>query len=84
MIYVLAFLIPPLALLIEGKPFSAIFNVIMIVLVLVLSLVTLFTFAWLLLVPSGHAIIVIAQSRRQREHRELVEAARDGRMKIDR
>ena len=78
MIYVLALLIPPLALLIEGKPFSAIFNVVMIVAVLVLSLVTLFTFAWLLLVPSAHAIIVIAQNRRRREHEELVEAAREG------
>ncbi|MGX1305974.1 putative membrane protein YqiK [Amorphus suaedae] len=84
MIYVLAFFLPPLALLLEGKVFSALFNLILIVLVIVLSLLTLFTFAFLLLIPSLHAIIVIAQARRKREHEELVEAARSGKLRIDR
>lgn len=84
MIYILAFFLPPIALLIEGKIFSAIFNLILIVLVVVLSVLTLFTFMFLLLVPSLHAIIVIAQARHKREHEELVQAARDGRLRIDR
>lgn len=84
MIYILAFFLPPLALLIEGKPFSAIFNLALIVLVLLLSVLTLFSFAWLLIVPSVHAILAIEQTRRRREHRELVEAAREGRLSLDR
>lgn len=83
MIYVLAFLLPPLALLIEGKPFSALFNVILIAVSVVITVVSLFNFAILLLVPPAHAILVIAQSRRQREHRELVTAAREGRLRLD-
>jgi hypothetical protein len=83
MIYVLAFLLPPLALLLEGKPLSALFNVALIVVAILLSVLTLFTFLWLLLIPSAHALIVIAQSRRRREHREIVEALREGRGRID-
>lgn len=83
MIYILAFVLPPIALLIEGKPFSALFNLVLIAVSVVITVISLFSFAVLLLVPSAHAILVIAQSRRQREHRELVAAAREGRLRLD-
>ena len=82
MIYVVAFLLPPLALLIEGKVLSAVMNLVLIVAALLLSVLTFFIFSWLLLIPSAHAIIAIAQARRRREHRTLMRAARQG--EIDR
>ena len=79
MIYVLAFFLPPLALLLEGRIFHAILNAVFWVIFLVLTIVSLGILIELFLICSAHAIIVIAQGRRQREHRELVAAARDGR-----
>ena len=72
MIYILAFFLPPLALLLEGRIGALIVNLILLVIFLVLGLLT-FTFV-LWLVPSLHAIIVISQARKRREHREIVEA----------
>ena len=48
MIYILAALVPPLGLLLNGQPFSAIFNLVLIVFCVILGLV----FHALLLVPS--------------------------------
>jgi uncharacterized membrane protein YqaE (UPF0057 family) len=48
MIYILAALMPPLGLLLNGQPFSAIFNLVLIVFCVILGLV----FHALLLVPS--------------------------------
>ena len=53
MIYVLAALLPPLGLLFNGQPFSAIFNLVLIVFCLIFGLI----FHVLLLVPSAHAIL---------------------------
>ena len=39
MIYVLAALLPPLGLLLNGQPFSAVFNVVLIVFCLVFGLI---------------------------------------------
>src|SRR3569833_350506 len=72
MIYVLAALVPPLGLLLNGQPFSAIFNLLLIVVCLVLGLV----FHILLLVPSAHAIIAVHMKREERRHREVVDAIR--------
>jgi hypothetical protein len=72
MIYVLAALVPPLGLLLNGQPFSAIFNLLLIVVCLVLGLV----FHILLLVPSAHAIIVVHMKREERRHREVVDTIR--------
>ena len=70
MIYILAVLLPPLGLLLNGQPFSAILNVVLIILC--------FIFGWifpvLFLVPSAHAVIAIAMKREDRKHREIVEA----------
>ncbi len=70
MIYILAFFLPPLGLLLNGQPFSAIFNLVLIVPCLIFGLV--FPVLWL--VPSLHAIIAVHMRREDRKHRELVEA----------
>ena len=72
MIYVLAALLPPLGLLLNGQPFSAVFNLVLIVLCVIFGLI----FPILLLVPSAHALIVVHIKREDRRHREVVEAIR--------
>ncbi len=73
MIYILAFFVPPLALLLNGQIFSAILNMVLLVPCLILGL----AFHVLLLVPSAHAIIAIYHNRENRRHREIVEAIRE-------
>src|SRR4026209_1259862 len=72
MIYILAALLPPLGLLLNGQPFSAIFNLVLIVFCLVFGLIC----HVLLLVPSAHAMIAVYMKREDRRHREVVEAIR--------
>ena len=72
MIYLLAALLPPVGLLLNGQPFSAIFNLVLIVFCGVFGLV----FHVLLLVPSAHAIVAVYTKREDRRHREVVEAIR--------
>ena len=72
MIYLLGALLPPIGLLLNGQPFSAIFNLILIVICVIFGLF----FHVLLLVPSAHAIIAIYMRREERRHREVVEAIR--------
>jgi uncharacterized membrane protein YqaE (UPF0057 family) len=70
MIYILAIFLPPLGLLLNGQPFSAILNVVLLVLC--------FIFGWifpvLFAVPSLHAVLAIAMKREDRKHREIVDA----------
>ena len=70
MIYILAVLLPPLGLLFNGQPFSALFNLVLIVPCFIFGLV----FPPLFLVPSTHAVVAIAMKREDRKHRELVDA----------
>jgi hypothetical protein len=70
MIYILAIFVPPLALLVNGQPFAAIFNLALIIACLILGLIV----HPLLLVPSLHAIIAVHVKREERRHREIVEA----------
>ncbi len=70
MIYILAALLPQIGLLAHGQPFSAVFNLVLIVPCLLLGLV----FHLLLLVPSIHAVIAVHMRREERKHREIVEA----------
>jgi type IV secretory pathway VirB3-like protein len=72
MIYLLAALLPPLGLLLNGQPFSAVFNLVLIVFCALFGLV----FHVLLLVPSAHALISVHTKREQRMHREVVNAIR--------
>jgi len=70
MIYILAVFLPPLGLLLNGQPFSAIFNLILIPICLLLGLI--FPVLWL--IPSLHAVIAVHMRREDRKHRELVAA----------
>ena len=73
MIYILAVLLPPLGLLLNGQPFSALLNLVLIVPCLVFGLV----FHVLLLVPSLHAVIAVHMKREDRKHRELARITED-------
>ena len=70
MIYILAVFLPPLALLLNGQPLSALLNLIILVPCLIFGLV----FWVLLLVPSAHALIAVHMKREERKHREIVDA----------
>ena len=72
MIYLFAALLPPIGLLVNGQPFSAILNLVLIVFCVILGLF----FHVLLLVPSAHAVVAVHLKREQRMHREVVEAIR--------
>jgi hypothetical protein len=72
MIYLLAALVPPLGLLLNGQPFAAIFNLLLLVICLVFGLF----FHVLLLVPSAHAVIAVHMKWEERRHREVVDAIR--------
>jgi uncharacterized membrane protein YqaE (UPF0057 family) len=63
MIYLLAIILPPVAVLLKGKPFQAILN-------LILTL-----FLW---IPGIiHAILVINKSESDKRHSEMVQAIKD-------
>jgi len=72
MIYLLAALLPPIGLLLNGQPFAALFNLVLIVFCAIFGLI----FHVLLLVPSAHAVIAIHMKREERLHREVVQAIR--------
>jgi hypothetical protein len=70
MIFIFAALVPPLGLLLNGQPFSAILNLLILLPCILLGLI----FPVFFLVPSLHAIIAVAMKRDDRKHRELVDA----------
>lgn len=70
MIYILAALLPPLGLLVNGQPISALINLIMIVPCILLGLI----FPLLFLLPSAHAVIAVHMKRTDRRQREVLEA----------
>lgn len=70
MIYILAALVPPLGLLLNGQPFSAILNLVLIIPCFIFGLV----FPALFLVPSIHGILAVYMKREDRKHREVVDA----------
>ena len=72
MIYILAVLVPPLGLLLNGQPFSAILSVILIVFSLMFGI--LFFAPVLFLVPSIHGVLAVHMKREDRKHRQIVEA----------
>jgi hypothetical protein len=69
-IYILAVLLPPLGLLLNGQPFAAILNLALIVPCVLLG----FFFPVLWLLPSIHAVIAVHMRREDRKHREIVDA----------
>lgn len=78
MIYLLAFFCSPLALLLSGKPFQALANLILYVLSIVCWLTILFAHAgfvvWAIAVL--HAILSINNAREERRARRIIAAGR--------
>jgi hypothetical protein len=70
MIYILAVFLPPLGLLLNGQPFSAVFNLLILVPCVLFGLI----FPVLFVIPSAHAVLAISMKREDRKHRELVDA----------
>jgi hypothetical protein len=70
MVYILAALLPPLGLLVNGQPISALVNLVMIVPCILLGLI----FPLFFLVPSAHAVIAVHMKRSDRRQREIVDA----------
>ena len=70
MIYILAVFLPPLGLLLNGQPFSAVLNLSIIIPCVLFGLI----FPVLFVIPSAHAVLVIYMRREDRKHRELVDA----------
>ena len=70
MIYILAALVPPLGLLLNAQPFSAVFSVVLIVFCFIFGWV----FPVLFLVPSIHGVVAVHMKREDRKHREIVDA----------
>jgi type IV secretory pathway VirB3-like protein len=70
MIYLVAFFLPPLGLLLNGQIVSAVLNLILIVPCVIFGLI----FPVLFLVPSLHAVVAVYMKREDRKHREIVEA----------
>jgi hypothetical protein len=70
MIYILAVLLPPLALLLNGQPLSALLNLVMIVPCILLGLI----FPLFFVIPSIHGVVAIYMKREDRKHREIVDA----------
>ena len=64
MIYILAVLLPPLGLLLNGQPFAAIFNLVLAVFCVIFGMF----FHVLLLVPSAHAVIAVQVVEAIRQH----------------
>lgn len=79
MIYLLAFFCSPLALLLEGKPFQALFNLILYVISIVLWVTILFAHAGFIVWGIGvlHAILSINNAREERRARRIIAASRD-------
>ena len=79
MIYLLAFFCSPLALLLTGKPISAIFNLILYVLSIVCWMTIIFFHAGFLLWGLGvlHAILTINNAREERRARRIIAASRN-------
>lgn len=78
MIYLLAFFCSPLALLLTGKPVSALFNLILYVLSIVCWITIVFHHAGFLLwaIAVLHAVLAINNAREERRARRIIEASR--------
>jgi len=70
MIYILAVLLPPLGLLLNGQPLSAVLNLVLIVPCILLGLI----FPAFFLIPSIHGVVAVYMKREDRRHREIVDA----------
>jgi hypothetical protein len=81
MIYLLAFFCAPLALLFTGKPFQALFNLVLYVLSIAFWITIVFHAAgfMLWLIGAVHAILAISDAREDRRARRIAAAMQSGR-----
>lgn len=79
MIYLLAIIVPPLALLLKGKIFQAIFNGIIWVISIALAIISLGALSLLWFVSVIWAILAVKSARDDERHEELVDAMRSRR-----
>jgi membrane protein implicated in regulation of membrane protease activity len=75
MLYLVAILCPPLAMLFVGRPFFAIFTF----LTMLVSIVFIFSLPLVWLIFSVVAILVVADRRRSKQHAELIKAMKSNR-----
>jgi len=76
MLYILAILFPPLAILLTGKIFQAIFNLIIAVVGVVLFIVSIGALGIVYLIAIIHAIIAVHDYRQRKRDERLIKAAR--------
>ncbi len=78
MIYLIAIFCSPLALLLTGKPISALFNFILYILAIVCWVTVIFFHAGFLLwlIAFVHAVLAINSAREDRRARWIADAAR--------
>lgn len=79
MIYLLAIIVPPLALLLKGKIFQAIFNGIIWVISIALAIISLGALSLLWFVSVIWAIVAVKNAKDDERHEELVDAMRSRR-----
>ncbi|WP_404400659.1 YqaE/Pmp3 family membrane protein [Idiomarina seosinensis] len=76
MLYIIAILFPPLAILFTGKIFQFIFNLILAALGIFLAIVTLGAFGLIYLLAIIHAVVVVHSYRQEKRDERLVKAVR--------
>ncbi|HAS14628.1 MULTISPECIES: hypothetical protein [Idiomarina] len=76
MLYILAILFPPIAILFTGKIFQAIFNAIIAIIGVVLFIVSFGALGVIYLVAIIHAIIAVHDYRQTKRDERLIKAAR--------
>lgn len=78
MLYLIAFFCSPLALLLSGKPISALFNLILYIVSIVLWITIIFHHLAFLLWVIGvlHAVLSIHEAREERRARRIIAAGR--------
>ena len=78
MIYLLTFFCSPLALLLTGKPISALFNLILYILSIVFWITIIFHHIGFLLWAIGvlHAVLAINHAREERRARRIIASTR--------
>jgi hypothetical protein len=76
MIYLAAIFISPLALLLIGKVFQAIFNLVLYIAAIVLVVTILFAWAGFICWAVGvvHAVLVINSHKAEKRHQEMLTA----------
>ncbi|MGM0481535.1 MAG: YqaE/Pmp3 family membrane protein [Pseudomonadota bacterium] len=79
MLYVIAILFPPLAVLFTGKIFQFIFNLILAALGIFLAVVTLGAFGLIYILAVVHAVVVVHSYRQEKRDERLLKAVRGDR-----